>query len=123
MVEIFDPKELKELYKPAEDSNGEDNGSVVIIGGSSLFHGAPLLSLKVASRICDMVFFTSPEPSLGKIAENFKSKLFSFIWVPWEEVDKYIEKSDAVLIGPGFLRFKSEKVPHGERHHVCDEAC
>lgn len=119
----FKKEDLKKLYKPHKDSNGEDNGQVTIIGGSHLFHGAPLLSLKVASRIVDMVFFASPDPSVGKVAEKIKSKLFSFIWVPWEEVNDYIEKSDAVLIGPGFLRFKSEKIPHGLRHHVCDEVC
>jgi hydroxyethylthiazole kinase-like uncharacterized protein yjeF len=109
MSENFNLQELKKLYKPLINSNGEDNGQVTIIGGSSLFHGAPLLSLKVASRIVGMVFFSSPEPSVGKVAENFKSKLFSFIWVPWEEIDAYIKKSDAVLIGPGFMRFDSEK--------------
>lgn len=119
----FDPAELKKLYRPAENSAGEDNGQITIVGGSHLFHGAPLLALKVASRIVDMVFFASPEPSVGKVAEQMRSKLLSFIWVPWEEVEKYIGKSDAVLIGPGFLRFRNEKVPHGERHHVCDEAC
>jgi len=123
MPGVFDPAELKKLFKPAHESSGEDNGQVTIIGGSSLFHGAPLLALKVASRIVDMVFFSSPEPSLGPIAEQVKSKLASFIWVPWEETGDYIEKSEAVLIGPGFMRFRSEKVPHGERHHVCDEAC
>lgn len=123
MFKKFDPAELAKLYRPAKNSSGEDNGQVTIIGGSDLFHGAPLLSLKVASRIVDMVFFSSPEPSVGKVAEEMKSKFLSFIWVPWEETEKYVEKSDAVLIGPGFLRFKSEKVPHGERHHVCDEAC
>ena len=123
MVEKFTPQELKKLYKPASDSAGEDNGQVAIIGGSTLFHGAPLLALKVASRIVDMVFFASPEPSIGRIAEQMKASLSSFIWVPWEETEDYIEKSDAVLIGPGFMRFRSEKVPHGERHHVCDEAC
>lgn len=122
-MQIFDARELKRLHKPAHESSGEDNGQVTIIGGSSLFHGAPLLSLKIASRIVDMVFFASPEPSVGRIAEKIKSKLYSFIWVPWDEVEVYVEKSDAVLIGPGFLRFRSEKVPHGERLHVCDEAC
>ena len=122
-MDNFSPQELKKLYKPARESAGEDNGQVTIIGGSSLFHGAPLLALKTASRIVDMVFFASPEPSLGRIAEQIKSSLSSFIWVPWEEVGEYIEKSDAVLIGPGFMRFRSEKVPHGERHHACDEAC
>lgn len=123
MIKTFDPKVLRKLYRPAPESSGEDNGQVIIIGGSSLFHGAPLLALKVASRIVDMVFFVSPEPSVGSVAEQIKSKLFSFIWVPWEEAEDYIEKVDAVLIGPGFMRFRSEKVPHGERHHVCDEAC
>lgn len=123
MAKTFDPSEFKNLSRPAADSAGEDNGQVTIIGGSSLFHGAPLLSLKVASRIVDMVFFASPEPSVGRIAENIKSSLLSFIWVPWEEAENYIEKSDAVLIGPGFMRFRSEKVLHGERHHACDEAC
>ena len=123
MFNEFDPAQIKKLFRPAHESAGEDNGQVTIIGGSSLFHGAPLLALKAASRIVDMVFFASPEPSVGRIAEQIKSTLSSFIWVPWEETEEYIQKSDAILIGPGFMRFRSEKVPHGERSHVCDEAC
>lgn len=123
MEKDFKVETLKKLYKPKKDSSGEDNGQVTIIGGSDLFHGAPLLSLKVASRLVDMVFFATPEKSVGHVAEGIKSKLLSFIWIPWEDSEDYIEKSDAVLIGPGFMRFRNEKVPHGKRHHVCDEAC
>lgn len=123
MFPKFKPKDLEKLFKPNANSQGEDNGQVTIIGGSELFHGAPLLSLQVCSRIVDMVFFTSPDPSVGHVAELIKSKLLSFIWIPWEDVKEYIKKSDAILIGPGLLRFKSEKVPHGQRLHVCDEAC
>jgi hydroxyethylthiazole kinase-like uncharacterized protein yjeF len=119
----FDPEEIKKLYKPPRNFSGNENGQVTIIGGSSLFHGAPLLSLKVASRIMDMVFFSSPEPTIGHVAEQIKSKNLSFVWVPWEEVEDYIEKSDAVLIGPGFMRFHSEKTPHPQRHTLCDQAC
>jgi|SRR3989344_2090255 len=108
-MENFDPSDLKKLYRPNKESSGEDNGQVTIIGGSKLFHGATLLSLKVASRIVDMVFFGTPEKSVGQVAEQFKSKLFSFIWIPWEEIESYILKSDAVLIGPGFMSFRSEK--------------
>jgi len=108
MSKKFDPKTLKELYKPPASSNGEDNGQVTIIGGSKLFHGAPLLSLKVASRLVDMVFFASPEASVGEVANYMKAQLGSFIWVPWEELDKYIQKSDAVLVGPGFMRYAKE---------------
>jgi NAD(P)H-hydrate epimerase len=123
MEKDFKVETLKKLYKPKKDSSGEDNGQVSIIGGSELFHGAPLLSLKVASRLVDMVFFSTPEKSVGHVAENLKSKLLSFIWVPWEDVENYLEKSDSILIGPGFMRFRSEKVPHGKRNHLCDEAC
>lgn len=87
------------------------NGQVTIIGGSNLFHGAPILSLIAASRAVDMVFFASPQGSLGEVASRLKAKLASFIWIPWEEIDRYIEKSDAVLIGPGFMRYRSEKAP------------
>lgn len=122
MPKAFDRKEIKKLYQPRSDSSGEDNGQVTIIGGSELFHGAPLLSLKVASRICDMVFFASPNASIGKVVEQIKSKLLSFIWVPWDEAKNYIKKSGAALIGPGFMRYKSEKVPNARRNHRHDEA-
>lgn len=122
-MQKFDPRELKKLYHPDSNSNGEDNGQVTIIGGSELFHGAPLFGLKVASRIVDMVFFSSPEKSIGSIAESLKSKLFSFIWVPWEEVDEYIKKSDAILIGPGFQRYHSEKSGPRIKYEDCDDAC
>ncbi|MFV1916875.1 MAG: NAD(P)H-hydrate dehydratase [Patescibacteria group bacterium] len=122
MPKLFDKEELKELYIPSRPSSGEDNGQVTIIGGSKLFHGAPLLSLKVASRIVDMVYFASPEPSVGRIAEQIKSKLFSFMWVPWDEVEEYIKKSDSVLIGPGFMRFGSEKTPEQMRNYNHHEA-
>ncbi|MFH1971649.1 MAG: ADP/ATP-dependent (S)-NAD(P)H-hydrate dehydratase [Patescibacteria group bacterium] len=105
----FNSKLLKDLYKPVDSISKRENGQVTIIGGSSLFHGAPLLSLKVASRIVGMVYFSSPEKSVGEIANKLKSNLFSFIWVPWEEVGEYIKKSDSVLIGPGFMRYRSEK--------------
>jgi len=107
-MERFNEKELRKLFKSAANSAKEDNGKVTIIGGSSLFHGAPILALKTASRIVDMVFFSSPEPSVGKVAERIKSQLSSFIWVPFVEIGEYIQKSDAILIGPGLMRYHKE---------------
>lgn len=109
MIQTFGEVDLKKLYHPPSNSSKGQNGRVTIIGGSKLFHGAPLLALTTASRIVDMVFFASPEPSVGMVAEQLKSKLFSFIWVPWEETEDYIRKSDAVLIGSGMMRYKSEE--------------
>jgi NAD(P)H-hydrate epimerase len=108
-MHVFDPGEIKKLYKPPYNSTKMDNGQVTVIGGSKLFHGAPVFALVTASRIVDMVYFASPEPSVGEVANKIKSTLSSFIWVPWDDLDKYIEKSDAVLMGPGFMRFTSEK--------------
>lgn len=124
MSEVFKKGNLKKLkfFIPRKDPSGKRSGQVTIIGGSNLFHGAPLLSLKVASRIVDMVFFASPEKSVGKVAEEMKSKLMSFIWVPWEDVEGYIKKSDAILIGPGLMRFRSEKVPEKDRLKSKDSA-
>jgi len=121
-MEEFKEKELRKLFKPAANSAKEDNGKVTIIGGSSLFHGAPILALKTASRVVDMVFFSSPEPSVGKVAEKIKSQLGSFIWVPFGEVGEYIQKSDAVLIGPGFMRYRKESQNLSCKHQkLCDE--
>lgn len=116
-MKLFDPKELNKLYRPLTTSSKTENGQVTIIGGSELFHGAPLLALKTASRIVDMVFFATPEPSVGRVAEQLKSKLSSFIWAPWKHLDDYLEKSDAILIGPGLMRY------HKDGKAACDEAC
>jgi hydroxyethylthiazole kinase-like uncharacterized protein yjeF len=122
-IEDFKEEELKKLVKPHKNSSKEDNGQVTIIGGSKLFHGAPIFSLKVASRIVDMVFFSSPEPSIGEVAGKIKSQLNSFIWVPFEEVEEYIKKSDAILIGPGLMRYRDEskRVKEQESKKVLDE--
>ena len=99
----FTEKDLQKLWRPDKDSSGEDNGQVTIIGGSKLFHGAPMLAVKAASRLVDMVFFGSPERDLEKVA-----KLNSFIWIPWEDMEEYVAKSEAILIGPGMMRYRSE---------------
>jgi len=105
----FDERLLKRLYRPVGGASKSETGQVLVIGGSGLFHGAPLLALKAASRVAGMVYFASPEPFLEKVAAEAKARLSAFIWVPWSEVEEYLEKADAVLMGPGFLRFRSEK--------------
>lgn len=106
-MRVFNKEELRKLKKRVDTP---ENGEITIIGGSDLFHGAPILALKTASRVVDMVYFSSPEPSIGDVANKIKSRLGSFIWVPWEEIGAYIKKSDAVLIGPGMKRYHGEKL-------------
>lgn len=123
-MRVFGQEELRKLKERVETP---ENGEVTIIGGSDLFHGAPILALRTASRVVDMVYFSSPEPSLGDVANQIKSRLSSFIWVPWEEVEEYIKKSDAVLIGPGMKRYHREKSKFnppagGQKSKVFDHA-
>ena len=100
--------EIKALYQVPVKSHKGQNGKLTIIGGSRLFHGASLWALKVASRIVDMVYYSSI-PENNKLTESLKSKIYDFIAVPREEIRDYLEESDAVLIGPGLMREKETK--------------
>lgn len=103
MIKTFTKDDLKKLYIPPKTSHKGMNGKLTIVGGSHLFHGASLWALKVASRIVDMVFYSSI-PENNELTQKLKSEIYDFIAVPREKVEEYIEESDAVLIGPGLPR-------------------
>jgi len=94
---------LEKLYQPSKDSHKGQNGKLTIIGGSKLFHGASLWALKTASRIVDMVFYSTVKEN-EELAKKLKSEIYDFICVPRDKVTDYINQSDAVLIGPGMVR-------------------
>ena len=99
----FDVKDLKKLYVPASDSHKGENGKLLIIGGSVLFHAASLWSLQVASRIVDMVFYSSV-PENNALVEKEKEEFRNGIVVPRNKIEHYIEEADCILIGPGLPR-------------------
>jgi len=94
---------LKKLYRPLGKSHKGQNGKLTIIGGSKLFHGASLWALKTASRLVDMVFYSTVSEN-EQLIKRLKSEVYDFICVPRNKVEEYIEQSDAVLIGPGLVR-------------------
>ena len=94
---------FKKLYKPPADSHKGQNGKLTIIGGSKLFHGASLWALKTASRIVDMVFYSTVKEN-EELTKKLKSEIYDFICVLRDEIEDYIRESDAVLIGPGMVR-------------------
>jgi hydroxyethylthiazole kinase-like uncharacterized protein yjeF len=100
--------EVRALYQPPPQSHKGQNGKLTIIGGSRQFHGASLWALKVASRIVDMVYYSSI-PENNELTRDLKSKVYDFIVVPREEIKDYVKESDAVLIGPGLMREKETK--------------
>lgn len=113
MSEVINKDILKRLYRPSKESHKGQNGKLTIIGGSKLFHGASLWALKTASRIVDMVFY-STVPENEKLTQELSQKLYDFICIPRNKLAEYIEQSDAVLIGPGMVRGDKEYSGTGE---------
>ena len=95
--------DLKALYRPPKRSHKGQNGRLLIIGGSHLFHAASLWSLTVASRIVDLVHYSSV-PDNNEIVKKAKVEFRNGIVVTREDVESYIEEDDCILIGPGMTR-------------------
>lgn len=87
------------------DSLKGENGRVLVIGGSRLFHAASFWSASMASKVVDMVHFSSPTLENNELMRvRAKAKFWEGIVVPWEDVSHYIEEDDCILIGPGMER-------------------
>jgi len=97
------PAFLDQLYRPAKDSHKGQNGKLLIIGGSELFHAASRWALLVASRIVDMVFYSSI-PQNNQLVKEAKKEFVNGIVIPREKVGDYIKEADGLLIGPGMIR-------------------
>lgn len=94
---------LPQIHIPQPESRKGDNGKLLIIGGSSLFHAASAWSLDIASRMVDMVFYSSI-PENNELIQEAKKKFWNGVVVPRGEVRSYVEEADCVLIGPGMTR-------------------
>jgi hydroxyethylthiazole kinase-like uncharacterized protein yjeF len=95
--------DVKKLTVPARGSHKGQNGRLLIIGGSHLFHAASLWALTVASRIVDLVHYSSV-PENNAIVHEEKKEFRNGIVVPRGELDPYIREDDVILIGPGMTR-------------------
>lgn len=84
-------------------SHKGQNGRVLIIGGSSIFHSASLWSAEVASKFVDLVHYSSTVEN-QQVFINLKSKFTNGIIVPHEVLLDYVKEDDCILIGPGMER-------------------
>ncbi len=100
---MFDTSLLQKLYIPSSDSHKGQNGKLMVIGGSHLFHAAALWALQIASKIVDMVFFSSVAQN-NEIVQKAKEEFRNGIVVPRSEIEHYIAEADCILIGPGLMR-------------------
>lgn len=96
---------VSELVLPEKNSRKGENGRVLVIGGSRLFHAASFWSAAMAAKIVDMVHFSSPTMENNELMRvRAKEKFWDGIVVPWEDLAHYIEEDDSILIGPGMER-------------------
>jgi NAD(P)H-hydrate epimerase len=102
-----------QIIFPHPGSHKGQNGRVLVIGGSRLFHAAPFWAATMASKIVDLVHFSSPAiENNDLVRQRAKDHFWDGIVVPWEEVDRYISEDDCILIGPGMPR--DEGLAEGE---------
>jgi NAD(P)H-hydrate epimerase len=110
-MQDFDLKPyLSQIVLPKRDNTKGDNGRVLVIGGSKLFHAASFWTADMASHIVDMVHFSSPTMENNDLMRvKAKEKFWNGIVVPYEELGHYIEEDDCIVIGPGMERSETTK--------------
>ncbi len=114
---------LDQIVLPKPSSHKGENGRVMVIGGSHLFHGASFWAVKVLTRLTDMVFFASV-PEVESIVNSLKANLWDFIYISRDKIPEYINEADVVLIGLGMTRGGKAKTPDGrldwtDTYQVC----
>lgn len=94
---------LRQLRMPASDSHKGQNGKVLIIGGSELFHAASQWAFRVASRLVDMTFYCSVAEN-NELLRDAKFYGQDGVIVRRQDLQSYAEEADVILIGPGMQR-------------------
>ncbi len=107
---------FRDLKIAEKDSHKGQNGKLLIIGGSQLFHAASKWSLDIASKIVDMVFYSSVPSNnclismwqKGELDQQLNQEAKKNFWqgivISRNQIKNYIEEADCVLLGPGMER-------------------
>jgi hydroxyethylthiazole kinase-like uncharacterized protein yjeF len=94
---------VQKLRTPEDKSHKGQNGKLMIVGGSDLFHAASRWSLDIASHFVDMVFYSSI-PSNNELIKEAKGEFWNGMVVSRDDLADYMDESDCILIGPGMTR-------------------
>jgi NAD(P)H-hydrate epimerase len=94
---------LLQLTLPKSNTHKGQNGKLLLIGGSELFHAASKWSLDIASKFVDMVFYSSVK-SNNELIQKVKEEFWNGIVIERESIEDYVQEADCILIGPGMER-------------------
>lgn len=108
---------LKALHLPESFSHKGQNGKVMVIGGSELFHAASRWSLDTVSKLVDMVFYTSV-PSNNELIKEAKGEFWNGIVIDRVQLEAYLDEAEVVLIGPGMERDGDTRIPNDPEEHL-----
>ncbi|MCL7386929.1 MAG: NAD(P)H-hydrate dehydratase [Thaumarchaeota archaeon] len=109
MHRVVDENFVRESVRPRRaDSHKGENGVVLVIGGSWMYHGAPFLAAMAAMRCgVDLAYIAVPE----KIAAPIRALSPAVIVIPLTDMKltrgaarralKVLSKVDSIVIGPG----------------------
>ncbi|MEM1738173.1 MAG: NAD(P)H-hydrate dehydratase [Nitrososphaerota archaeon] len=109
MYRIVDEDFVRRSIKPRRaDSHKGENGAVLVIGGSWMYHGAPFLAAMAAMRCgVDLVYIAVPE----KIAAPIRALSPAVIVIPLTDMKltrgaarralKVLPRVDSIVMGPG----------------------
>jgi NAD(P)H-hydrate epimerase len=96
---------LARVVTPRKESHKGQNGKLLVIGGSELFHASFIWSAEIASKLVDMVHVSSPaEVNNEQMRNRLKERFWNGIVIPWEHVEDYVAEDDCILVGPGMVR-------------------
>ena len=103
-------KYFNQVKLPQPNSHKGQNGKVLVIGGSQLFHSSIFWSAQVASKFVDMVHFSSPANENNQLVRTkLKQGFWQGIVVDWDKINTYITEDNVILIGPGMERKNETK--------------
>lgn len=97
---------LHHIPIPAPDSHKGQNGRLLVIGGSHLFHAASLWAAEISSHFVDMVHYSSVEEN-NEIFLSLKKQFRNGMVIHKKDLLSYVEEDDTILLGPGMVRSQS----------------
>lgn len=105
--QLVGPGDVKFVKRRRKDSHKGDNGRVLIVGGSHLYHGAPIYAGLAAANLVDLVFVACPQsvaPIVKGATPDFIVHPLSSDYLVSEDIPRITELAascDALLLGPG----------------------
>ncbi|MEN2974247.1 MAG: NAD(P)H-hydrate dehydratase [Candidatus Caldarchaeales archaeon] len=119
VIEV-DEEFVRKVIKPRRSSSHKgQNGVVLVVGGSWLYHGAPFLSAMAALRSgVDLAYIATPE----KTAISIRALSPNIIVIPLTDVKltrgasrrimKILSTVDSIVIGPGLAEGSSKGIEY-----------